>query len=364
LTLHKLLPLAAFLLNVSLAGITLARNRASRLNRVFAYFLAGLAIWNFGVFMLRQAPDPTSAYRWEIIIHVGLIVVPAFYYHFVLIFLESTTQHRRSLSLAYALALLLSVLNVSGSPLFMKGVTWTYWGWAPVIGPAYNVFFLYLNAFFIWGLVHLTKATRAIESSFRRNRARLIQIATDCVYSGAKGGYLESDAHDPLDVYGKTKSLGEPFDGSMLNVRCSIIGPELKGTVSLLEWFLANPDGAELNGFAHHRWNGVTTLQFAQLCETIIAGNAYEALLRVSHTHHFVPNDALDKFELLCEMQRAYGTKFRIRKVDNVGPPVDRTLASRFGVLRELVGQSSIAEALDELRRYVEARAAAAATRS
>ena len=194
--------------------------------------------------------------------------------------------------------------------------------------------------------------------------ARLIQIATDCVYSGAKGGYLESDAHDPLDVYGKTKSLGEPFDGSMLNVRCSIIGPELKGRVSLLEWFLANPDGAELNGFAHHRWNGVTTLQFAQLCETIIAANAYEALLRVSHTHHFVPNDALDKFELLCEMQRAYGTKFRIRKVDNVGPPVDRTLASRFGVLRELVGQSSIAEALDELRRYVEARAAAAATRS
>ena len=178
MTPHNLLPLVAFLLNVSLAGITLARNRASRLNRVFAYFLAGLALWNFGVFLLRQAPDPTSAYRWEIIIHVGLIVVPAFYYHFVLIFLESTTQHRRSLSLAYALALLLSVLNVSGSPLFMKGVTWTYWGWAPVIGPAYNVFFLYLNAFFIWGLVHLTKATRAIESSFRRNRARLIQIGT------------------------------------------------------------------------------------------------------------------------------------------------------------------------------------------
>jgi hypothetical protein len=109
--------------------------------------------------MLRQAPDPTSAYRWEIIIHVGLIVVPAFYYHFVLIFLESTTQHRRSLSLAYALALLFSVLNVSGSSLFMKGVTWTYWGWAPATGVAYTPFFLYLNAFFIWGLVHLTKAT-------------------------------------------------------------------------------------------------------------------------------------------------------------------------------------------------------------
>jgi len=184
LTLHKLLPLVAFLLNVSLAGITLFRNSASRLNRVFAYFLAGLAIWNFGVFMLRQAPDPATAYLWEVVIHVGLIPVPAFYYHFVLIFLESTTRHRRSLALAYALTLLFSLLNITGSPLFMKGVTSTYWGWAPVIGPVYNVFFLYLNAFFIWGLVHLIKATTGIESSFRRNRARLIQIGTVVTLAG------------------------------------------------------------------------------------------------------------------------------------------------------------------------------------
>ena len=181
---HKLLPLVAFLLNVSLAGITLARNRASRLNRVFAYFLGGLALWNFGVFMLRQAPDPAGAFRWEIIIHVGLIAVPAFYYHFVLIFLESTTQHRLSLGLAYVLALLFSAVNVAGSRLFMKGVTWTYWGWAPDTGLLYTPFFLYLNAFFIWGLIHLGKATKAIESSFRRNRARLIQIGTAVTLAG------------------------------------------------------------------------------------------------------------------------------------------------------------------------------------
>ncbi len=183
MTPHKLLPLVAFLLNVSLAGITLARNRASRLNRVFAYFLSGLALWNFGVFMLRQAPDPSSAAFWEVVIHIGLIPVPALYYHFVLVFLESTTQHRRSLSLAYALALLFSALNVS-SPLFMKGVSWTYWGWVPTTGLAYYAFFLYLYGFFIWGLVHLTKATRAIESSFRRNRARLIQIGTAVTLAG------------------------------------------------------------------------------------------------------------------------------------------------------------------------------------
>jgi signal transduction histidine kinase len=184
LTPHELLPLVAFLLNVSLAGITLFRNPASRLNRVFAYFVSGLAVWNFGVFLLRQTPDPSHAYLWEILIHVGLIPVPALYYHFVLVFLERTTQHRRSLALGYALALLFSGLNIVGTPLFLKGVSQTYWGWAPDSGFLYYAFFLYLNAFFIWGLVHLTRSMRALDSSFRRNRARLIQIGTAVTLAG------------------------------------------------------------------------------------------------------------------------------------------------------------------------------------
>jgi hypothetical protein len=38
LTPHSLLPLVAFFLNVTLAGLSLLRNPGSRLNRVFAYF--------------------------------------------------------------------------------------------------------------------------------------------------------------------------------------------------------------------------------------------------------------------------------------------------------------------------------------
>ena len=41
-----------------------------------------------------------------------------------------------------------------------------------------------------------------------QTKAKVIQIATDCVYSGQKGRYVETDPHDGLDVYGKTKSLG------------------------------------------------------------------------------------------------------------------------------------------------------------
>jgi len=102
-TVHNFLPLLALILNVSLAGITLLRNSGSRLNRLFTYFVAGMAVWNFGVFMLRRSPDEPTAFFWEIVIHTGVIALPAFYYHFVLIFLESTTRHRASLVAAYSL---------------------------------------------------------------------------------------------------------------------------------------------------------------------------------------------------------------------------------------------------------------------
>lgn len=175
---HSLLPLVAFVLNVSLAGLSLLRNPGSRLNRVFAYFALGMALWNFGVFLLRTSPDPWTAYLVEILIHVGVIALPAFYYHFVLIFLDSTTRHRPSLVLAYLLAFVYELINLSGSPLFMSGVKATYWGWAPATGPLYLPYLLVFNGFMIYGVVLMVQAHRGIDSSFRRNRGTLIMLGT------------------------------------------------------------------------------------------------------------------------------------------------------------------------------------------
>ena len=178
MTPHNFLPLLALVLNVSLAGITLFRNPGSRLNRLFTYFVGGMAVWNFGVFMLRRSPDEATAVFWEIVIHTGVIALPAFYYHFVLIFLEGTTRHRTSLLVVYALALLFSIINLSGSSLFMSGVNSTYWGWAPATGLLYTPFFVYFNCFLIYGLLHLVRTYNDVDSSFRRNRATLILLGT------------------------------------------------------------------------------------------------------------------------------------------------------------------------------------------
>jgi dTDP-4-dehydrorhamnose reductase len=124
--------------------------------------------------------------------------------------------------------------------------------------------------------------------------ARVIQIATDCVYSGVRGRYAEKDAHDPTDVYGKTKSLGEVRAPGFLHLRCSIIGPEPRAHRSLLGWFLSQKPGATVPGYVNHRWNGLTTLHFAKLCGGIIREDLPLAGLR-----HVIPADDITKRDLL-----------------------------------------------------------------
>ncbi len=185
---HSLLPLLAFVLNLSLAGLSVLRNPGSRLNRVFAYFAGAMAFWNIGVFMLRTSPDPSAAMLAEVIIHFGVILIPAFYYHFVLIFLDATTRHRPSLVFAYALAFVYTLVNLSGTPLFMKGVKMTYWGWAPDTGPLYLPYLVVLNVIMIYGVTLLSRAHKGIDSSFRRNRGTLIVLGT--IVSLA-GGFID-----------------------------------------------------------------------------------------------------------------------------------------------------------------------------
>jgi len=153
--------------------------------------------------------------------------------------------------------------------------------------------------------------------------AKVIQIATDCVYDGVKGGYKEDDKHNAIDVYGKTKSLGEVSADNFLNLRCSIIGREKKSYLSLLEWFLNQPKGAKLKGFKNHFWNGVTTNAFAKICKGIIQNNAY-----FSGLQHIVAADSPSKAQMLHIFKEVF--KRGDMEIDDINAPIgiDRTLST------------------------------------
>ncbi len=157
-----------------------------------------------------------------------------------------------------------------------------------------------------------------------RHGARVLQIATDCVYSGRTGLYAEDAPQDALDVYGKSKSLGEVPSPAMHHLRCSIIGPELRGHVSLLDWFLGQPREARLTGYANHRWNGVTTYHFGRLCRGII-----ESHLDLPPMQHVVPEGFVTKADMLSSFARAYGRDDLVIQRGEASVVIDRTLSTR-----------------------------------
>ncbi len=103
----------------------------------------------------------------------------------------------------------------------------------------------------------------------RSESVRLIALSTDCVFSGKKGMYTDSDTPDPVDLYGRTKYLGEvPFEGC-LTIRTSMIGRQLTGTHGLLEWFLNQPD-AKVKGYKNAIFSGLTTNTLSQVIAELI----------------------------------------------------------------------------------------------
>ena len=175
----------------------------------------------------------------------------------------------------------------------------------------------------------------------KNSSTKIIQIATDCVYTGETGPYKESCLHDAKDVYGKTKSLGEVNRNNVYNIRTSIIGLEIKGKTSLLEWFLSNKDGDEVYGFENHLWNGVSTIQFADLCLDIISGNFRKKFGDIQN-FNYVINEDINKSELLKLINKTFKRNIKIKPTSTFTEDVDRRLRSEIFTMKNKFKMSEV----------------------
>ena len=149
--------------------------------------------------------------------------------------------------------------------------------------------------------------------------AKLAHVSTDCVFSGRKGRYTETDEPDPIDLYGRTKLLGEPGGGA-LTLRTSIVGRELDTAHGLVEWFLSNR-GGRVRGFSRAVFSGLSTGVLAVLIADIL-----ERRPDLSGLHH-VAAERIDKHALLTLLNDAYGAGVEIKPDDDV--VIDRSLDGR-----------------------------------
>jgi dTDP-4-dehydrorhamnose reductase len=148
--------------------------------------------------------------------------------------------------------------------------------------------------------------------------ARLIHVSTDCVFAGTRGNYIESDSPDAVDVYGKSKHLGEVDYPHAITLRTSTIGHELHSAYGLLEWFLAQKD--QCQGFGRAIFSGLPNIEFARIVRDVIIPH-----VELRGLYH-VGGEPINKHALLQHIAGVYGKTIRIVRDDNF--LIDRSLNS------------------------------------
>ena len=148
--------------------------------------------------------------------------------------------------------------------------------------------------------------------------ARLILMSTDCVFSGKKGNYKESDRPDCTDLYGQSKLLGEILDQEhVLTIRTSIIGHELRGGHSLVNWFLKQK--GSVAGYTQAIYSGLPTIELARIIrELILPKPKLSGLYQIA-------SEPISKFDLLSLIAKTYQKKISITKT-NI-PKINRSLS-------------------------------------
>lgn len=161
------------------------------------------------------------------------------------------------------------------------------------------------------------------------NGARLIHFSTDCVFSGEKGNYLESELADAEDLYGKSKRLGEVDYAPHLTLRTSIIGHELSSNVSLIDWFLSQ--SGTIKGYSKAVFSGLPTCVIATILRNKILPT-FGTGREITGLYHLSMNP-IDKYSLLKLVNSEYNKNIEIE--NSVDLVIDRSLNSN--VLREIL---------------------------
>ena len=168
---------------------------------------------------------------------------------------------------------------------------------------------------------------------------KFIHITTNCVFSGKRGNYIETDEDYGDSVYDITKLLGEPEETCI--IRTSIIGQEKTNKKSLLEWVISKKN-EEIDGYTNVFWNGITCLQLAKIIQKMIDENIFWKGIR----HIYSPN-TVSKYQLCKIINDVY--KLNIKMNEKTEPVQNLTLASIYEIPFEI---PLIQTQVKELRGY------------
>ncbi len=166
---------------------------------------------------------------------------------------------------------------------------------------------VYLNSYLPQFLAKITK----------NSETQIIHISTDCVFSGSRGGYAESDFPDGELFYDRSKALGEIINNKDVTFRMSIVGPDTcRDGIGLINWFMQQK--GRVKGYKNAMWTGQTTLQLAKTVENAV-------IQKVHGLYNMVPEDKISKYDMLVLFNK-YLRRDEIEIVPEENFKIDKSL--------------------------------------
>lgn len=161
---------------------------------------------------------------------------------------------------------------------------------------------------------------------------RIIHPGTDCEMDSDDYGVSKAKAALWLMENGLRTKI----------IKTSIIGYEVNGNASLMEWFLSNEDGSTVNGYADHLWNGSTTYQWAKHAARLIEKWNKHMDLTIIGT------SATTKYDMLLSINKVFNRQINVNRV-LTNNTVNKCL--------ELdVNYGNIVDQINEMKEFYEAR--------
>ena len=139
----------------------------------------------------------------------------------------------------------------------------------------------------------------------KNTNCKLVNFSSDCVFSGDKGSYIETDRYDAYDWYGHTKRHNDLRSTVM---RISFIGEEIYNKIGLLEFALKNAN-RQVTGYTNCLWNGVTGLEVAKLIERMVRNDGISFWSGIRHVYS---QAIVSKYELICLLNEIYDLNMTI----------------------------------------------------
>lgn len=169
----------------------------------------------------------------------------------------------------------------------------------------------------------------------------IIHVSTDCVFSGMYDApYPVSWLPDPIDLYGRTKLVGEVKADHVLNVRTSFIGFDH----GLMRWLLDQGQSYNVEGWSNAMWSGSTVWAVARSLVQMALN------FKEGGIEHLATIDAISKYDLLCFLGKIFNLSIVIH--NQMIPVIDRSLEPT------VVLPSVFSEYEDLQRRYKQLKVA------